>query len=222
MKGLKKFLKPTFFNIFFALIISSWQYFYSFQSGQFEILNNVRNYLSIVFGMIDWENYIMRAFSLLLIWIFVALVIFVFAVTFESLSVAMHNRKVQARFVNQQDEDFTHLLKSREITLKRHFLPFSLYSAAFMMTVFAFSSGADILESIRFSAVDSILLGLLENGVEINFNSQLNIVVSYGICFLVWYLFGSGINFLFKYGQEKNQEEKDEEEHFGAVIEDAS
>jgi len=218
MKAVFDFLKPRTSIIFFSVLALTWQYFYSFaqyNQGYFKV---IREYLKISLDLVAWENVVIRTLSLGLIWIIVALVIFLTLVAFENFSIFFYNRRVEKEYLNRPKEDFDHLLKKRELTIKRHLPAHLLLSAAFLIYLFSIITGTDFIENIRGHLVENYFLNLQWTLRTIDFNASMPQVISFLFSFVFWYLISCLANFLYRKSSQLHEEEKIVEDHYGAII----
>lgn len=219
---LKDFFKPTISKLVLAFLFLAWQYFYSFTALKIDSLTQVFDYILKGLGLVNWNNYFVRTGSLIFIWLFVSVVIFIMIWGFERISIFLYNRKVEKKYINQPKEDYKDILKSKQIEFSKHFVHYSLWAGGvlfILMSLFVFS---DLLENIRFNLLDTFLWNLQENGEEIDFNNLILLIISFVTLYPFWYIFSCVVNWLFKEGKMVEDEEEIFEEHSAVVIKDTS
>lgn len=217
MKNIIEFARPRFSLVFLSLFLLGWQYFYSYSQFNEGILKTAREYLSVSANTIDWGSTVTKAVSLGLIWLAVALVIFVLLVSVESTIIFFHNRKIKLKYANQSREDFAHLLKKRKISFKKHLPALLLSSGAFLTIWLSLFWGADFLESGRSMALEEYSYGRQISLGTADFNASLPQIFSFLVCYTVWYLDACFSGFLFRTAEKIRRSRIIEKDHFGPV-----
>lgn len=213
-----QYLKPTFGKMALSIVFVAWQFFYSYQDYGFEFFSSNLKFLGTGFGYFDWGNSSSRIFSLLLVWIFVAIVIFLGIWAFESLSVILHNRIVEKRYVNRPTSDYEHLLRESKANfsfLRRRVL----WLVGILLLLLSFFLLSDGVEAVRKGVIDFLSLWLFDRGYSFNLSGSFAIVLSFVILTFFWYWVSLFIISVFKIQISEEEKEQITENHFAVDVE---
>ncbi len=219
MKNIVDFIKPRFSLVFLSILLLGWQYFYSYSQYNEGVLKTLRGYLSVSANAIDWGSTVTKAVSLGLVWISVALAIFLLLLATESTLIFFHNQKVKSKYANQSKEDFAHLLRNRKINYQKHLPALLLSSGAFLIIWLSLFWGADSLESARSIALEEYSFGRQIGVGSADFNASVPQILSFLVCYSVWYLVACFFGFLFRLAEKIRRSRLLAKEHFGPIAE---
>lgn len=211
------FIKPTVGKIALSLSFLAWQYFYSYQNIRMEFLYGYSEYLTSALSAFNWGNYFVRNFSLFLIWIIVAVIIFLGIWFSETILNLFHNLKIKKKYANQKESNYEHLLKEN-IKLAEHLRSRSLWISGIMIFLISLFALSDLFERLRFSLLDGILWKAFEAGTEIDFYNNNYIAFSFVVFVFFWYLLAALIIWIFAEQKEEVKEEKIAKEHYAVRV----
>lgn len=216
---LKNFFKPSIPKIIYALAVLTWQFFYNFQKYDFGFVGTaIKGYVEIGFGAVSWGNFFIRNISLLFVWIIVALIIYLFFISWEFIGNIFHNLKVKLTYQNQSPADYGHLLRKSSITLKSHLISHLLLTGGVFLFLLGFFFMSNLVEKFRFSLADRIFWQMIEGGAAITYDSLWYTVVSFVATLPFWYFYSCLVFFIFREGKVEEDEADITDEHYAAVI----
>jgi hypothetical protein len=211
------FIKPTMGKVILALGFLSWQYGYSYLGLRINFLTQYGVYFSKSFSGVDWNNYFIRNFSLFLVWVGIALIIFFGIWLIQLISVTMYNQKIRKNFLNQPTTDYAHLLKDKN-RFSVHLKSKLFWLAGIMIFFISLFALSDLIEQIRYATLDSIVWSAFENGTTIDMYSPPYTIGSFVTMIIPWYFISAFIVGLFAEQKSKEQEEEISEEHFAIEV----
>jgi hypothetical protein len=210
-------LKPTLGKTVLTLGFLGWQYGYSFLGLRLNIITQYGKYLPKLFSGVDWNNYFVRNFSLFLVWVAVALVIFAVIWIFQVISVALYNRKIKKDYINAPEEEYSRLLKTKNKYFE-HLKSKIFWFAGILIIFIALFAISDLLEQIRFFVLDSIVWNAHESGATIDMYSAPYTIGSFVVLGFIWYFISAFIIWVFTEQKTKEQEEEIAEKHFAIKV----
>jgi hypothetical protein len=214
------FLKPRPWTVIFALFLVAWQYLYAFRGVDFEYISNIRSYFGFGLSAINWNNFMVRTLSMALIWIIVAGVIFFGLWLAEMYVVSAHNRKISKNYINQPKENYAHLLKTRDVSFKKHFVAQIWLSAFIICIPLGMFLVTGLVESLRSSVVIYFLTSAQDSGMELDYNSVSIVVTSFLFTVPVWYLYGCFDSWLLVRSREGSAAAQIADDHYAVPVED--
>jgi hypothetical protein len=216
---LKKSFRPNLINICAAFLLLAWQYFYNFQGIRVESFGFLGQYFSIGLRIVDWNNYFVRSFFMVILWLLVAFLIFATIWLVEYTSIRSHNKKVEKGLINNEA---TNVIKKQQFKIDFHVKGVLYLSGSLLSFVAGFFLFSGILEKIRYVVTDVIVLNFIENNVAIDYASSYIQIVGFVAMFPVWYLYASLVAFLYFASREKMDTAKISDEHFAVVVDEDS
>jgi hypothetical protein len=219
-EGILSFFKPRFWTIIFSVILVAWQYLYGFRGVDFELLATVRNYFGFGLSAINWNNFAVRTLSMALIWVVVAGIIFFFLWLAEAYVVSSHNRKLSKNYINQPKDNFSHLLRTRDISFKKHFVSMLWLSAFIVLIPIGLFLVSGLIESVRSNIVITYLVSAQEAGMEVDYNSVSIVTVSFLATLPIWYLYACFDSWCLAKSREGQAEAKIADDHYAVPVEE--
>lgn len=212
------FFKPRWWTVLFTIILVCWQYVYAFRGVDFSYLSSVQKYFGFGISSINWNNFIIRSISLTAMWLIVALVIFIFLWVVEEITVRNHNRKISKNYTGQPATEYESLLKSHNLSFKKHFASKLWLSGFFILILFGLFFLSGLVENIRTSLVLSFITTAQDSGTEIDYYSISVLVTSFLVTLPFWYLYACLDEWCLVKSRKENDSAKIEDDHFSVEL----
>lgn len=216
---MRNFFKPTTGIVLLAIAFLATHILFSFQILSFETVSQLLAYFPVGLKLINWSNYYLMKLSFLVLWLSVALLIFLLLWGREAIASLINNVRVRKNYVGQPKENFAHLLKQKPYTFKDHILPKLILSGAYVLSGLIFIYGVPAIENFRFFTLNLLFTDLVLSGQEVDFSSITYLLASFVWTAPIWYFLSILVVRLFEFGNSKEKEEEIVEEHFAVAVE---
>lgn len=217
---MKTFFKPTRWTLTLTVSLVMWQYFYAFRGIDYQGLRQLRSYFGFSLSIVNWDNFLIRTFSLGIIWVIVALIIFFLLLFFESYNVAAHNRRIEKKYVNQPKDDYAHLLRVKNIKFKDHFATQLYLSAGIILIPAGFFMLSGVIEGLREGLLQAFSSRMLESGTFVDTSATWVVATSFLLVIPFWYLLAATDSWCFKRNIERRGDEEIASEHYAIEVQE--
>lgn len=215
---IKDSLRPTFSKGLLVILFLAWQYFYSYMGYKAEYLEIVFEYLGLGLGIVNWDNYFIRSIFMVILWLLVAMVIFVALWISQSLGQKRYKQSPSSldplAEVERAAGGLAQLLPRMLVTM--------IIMGGYFLVFFGFAVASDFVESLRSLLSDGLLLNLSGNDVNVSYGSVGLLVASFLLITPVWYLYAAIISMSRNFGLSQRSKFEIEDDHFAVVVDESS
>lgn len=211
---MKKYLAPSLVIVLFTAFFVVWQFFYSYQLLRFGFVADYIPFLSTLFVEVNWDNYFLKKISLLVLWLIASMIIFSLMLFKEVVGNLIYNSKIKKQYINQEAASYNHLLRKNLTVLKARFVPHALITFSFGLFLIGLFMMADLFEIARNYILNLVIVDLIINNQDVNFDSFIFPLGTFILITPFWYIWSVLISYTYKKGKEEAAEEKIVENHF--------
>lgn len=213
--------KPTIFKFVSVLFLLSWEYFYSYLGIKLSYLGYLGEYLGLGLGEVNWNNYFIRSGFMLILWLIVALLIFFAIWVSEYISVTKHNNKIKKDFINQSESNYADKLMNPLVEFRYHFINQLIIIGAITLYLAGLFLFSDFLEFVRQNLTSMVVNNLLENSVEVSYDSSWFLVISFFFMAIPWYFYSGLVEAIYRFGLDRKKKTEIADEHFAVVVDES-